>query len=105
VNPLQIKKDERGCVFEIHLRPRSSKNEVSGIREGRLEVKVTAPPVNGQANKKCCLLLSEFLGLSRGSVEVIKGTRSRFKWVRIATVSFDVLERKVAQALAQEGES
>jgi uncharacterized protein (TIGR00251 family) len=100
MNLLLIKKDEKGCMMEVHLRPRASRDEISGISDGRLDVRVTAPPVAGAANKRCVALLSEFLGVSKGSVEVVKGNRSRFKRIRIKNLSCAVVREKMANAIA-----
>ncbi len=44
----------------IKLIPRSSKNEIVGLQEdGRLKIKITAPPVDGWANAALVEFLSK----------------------------------------------
>lgn len=59
--------------------PKSKRNEVAGIRNGRLMVKVTAPPEDGKANEAIVKLLARTLGLTARDVEVAAGAASREK--------------------------
>jgi len=44
-----------------------------------LKVKLTAPPVDGKANKALIELLATRLGVSKTRIEIISGRRSRLK--------------------------
>jgi uncharacterized protein (TIGR00251 family) len=46
-------------------------------------VKVTAPPVEGLANKALVALLSEKLGIAKKDIEITSGKSSRLKSLRI----------------------
>jgi uncharacterized protein (TIGR00251 family) len=63
--------------------PRSSRNEFVGTVGDTIKVKVTAPPLEGQANKALIALIAKKLGIPRGNIEIISGKRSRLKTVRI----------------------
>jgi uncharacterized protein (TIGR00251 family) len=69
--------------IKIRLIPRSSRNEIFGREEDRYKVKVTAPPVEGMANKALIGLLAEKLGVPKRAIEITAGTTSRTKTVRI----------------------
>ena len=60
------------------------RNEVGGERDGRLIVRTTAAPVDDKANEATRKLVAEHLGVSRRSVEVVSGHRSRDKVLRIS---------------------
>ena len=60
----------------------------------RVEDKVTAPPVDGAANRALVHFLAETLGCPRSSVQIIHGQSSRHKTVAIAGMS-------AAEALAR----
>lgn len=64
--------------------PRSSKNEVVKIAEGEYKVKLTAPPVDGHANKMLLDILSDYFGVSKSSLQIIGGKSTRVKIVEIA---------------------
>jgi len=51
--------------------------------DGTLKVKLTAPPVDGEANKKLIELLSKEFGVAKSKVKIVKGEASRRKVVEI----------------------
>jgi uncharacterized protein (TIGR00251 family) len=75
------------------LQPRASRNEILGIAEGRLKVRVQAPPVGGAANKQCRDLLAKTLRLSKARVTLLKGEKARDKVFLLSGIAAtDVLE-------------
>jgi uncharacterized protein len=70
-------------TINIRLTPRASRNELLGGDEEGYRVRVSAPPVEGLANKALVVLLSEKLGIAKGDIEITSGKRSRHKTVRI----------------------
>ncbi len=64
--------------------PRSSRNEVIGLAEGEYKVKLTAPPVDGEANKMLIHLLARFFKVSKSSVEIIGGKSAKIKIIEIS---------------------
>lgn len=71
-------------VLSLHIQPRASKNEVCGIQDNALKVRLTSPPVDGAANKLCREFIASLFDVSKSSVEIISGETSRFKRVRIS---------------------
>ena len=63
--------------------PRAARDELAGMRDGRLLVRVTAPPLEGRANTAVCALLAKTVGVPKGAVSVVRGEASRDKRVRI----------------------
>lgn len=63
--------------------PRSSKNEVTRISEGEYKVKLTAPPVDGQANTMLIKILAEHLGVSKSCLTIIGGKSAKTKIIEI----------------------
>lgn len=82
----------------IKLTPRSSRNEILGLEGDTYKIRVTAPPVDGMANKGLIALLAEILGIPKRDIEITGGKSSRLKTVRIHGLS----EAAIAQALAPE---
>ena len=62
---LQITEIEGGIRIEIKVQPRSAKNMIVGEQEGKLKIKITAPPVEGEANKMLIDFLSRYLKLPK----------------------------------------
>lgn len=75
--------------LRVHVQPRASRCEIVGWREesqGResealpvLAVRLTAPPVEGAANRACRDFLAEALGVKRAQVTLLSGEKSREK--------------------------
>ena len=69
--------------IRVRLIPRASRDEIAGWRDDRLLVRVSAPPVEGKANRALRKLLAKRLGIAQGRVEIARGERSRDKLVAI----------------------
>jgi uncharacterized protein (TIGR00251 family) len=82
---LKIEKMEN-ITIKVFLQPRSSKNEIVGPYRDGIKVKVTAPPVEGKANKVLIQFLSKELGIPPSSIEILKGHHSREKTLRISGI-------------------
>ena len=63
--------------------PRSSRNEVTKIAEGEYKVKLTAPPVDGEANKMLISVLSEYFGVPKSSLTIVGGKSVKTKIIEI----------------------
>ena len=68
----------------IRVITRARRSGVDGEREGRVLVRLTAPPVEGAANAALCRLIADRAGVPKGQVEVVRGRTSRDKVVRVA---------------------
>jgi len=55
---------EKGLLLDVLVQPRASRNEIVGIHDGCLKIRLAAPPVEGAANKACVEFLAEVLGVS-----------------------------------------
>lgn len=72
--------------LKVKVIPLAKENRVVGYQDDVLKVKVTAPPVGGKANKAVVKLLAHALGTKKGNVEIIRGSKSREKLIRIRDV-------------------
>lgn len=68
----------------VRLTPRAGRDVIDGVdSEGRLRVRVAAPPVDGAANDALLRLLAVALAVPRGSVALENGATSRVKRIRL----------------------
>jgi uncharacterized protein (TIGR00251 family) len=72
-----------GIILSLHIQPRASKNEVCGVLDNALKIRLTSPPVDGAANKLCREFLADIFDVPRSAVEIIAGETSRHKRVYI----------------------
>ena len=78
VSHLVIKHQE-GTVIRVYVQPKASKNEIAGVQEGALKVRLTAPPIEGKANKECTGFLAKLFKLPKSNIEILQGRKSRHK--------------------------
>jgi len=79
----QIKEVAGGVQVKIRVQPRASKNQIVGWMEDALKVRLTAPPVEGEANAALLRFIAEYFGLPRSEVVLVTGATSRQKVIRI----------------------
>ncbi|MDP1709635.1 MAG: DUF167 domain-containing protein [Candidatus Komeilibacteria bacterium] len=66
-------------IIKIRVTPRAKKNQILGWNGDVLRVHVTAPPVDGKANKALVDFLAEEWGVAKSSIKIIKGETAREK--------------------------
>ena len=79
--------------LRVRVTARAGRDELVGLRDGVLHVRVSAPPVDGKANQAVCRLIAKAVGVGRTSVRVVKGERSRDKVVEIDGVETEAALR------------
>ncbi|WP_307402798.1 DUF167 domain-containing protein [Desulfofundulus luciae] len=90
-------REEKGAVvFKVRVQPRAARNELAGIFEDALKVRLTAPPVEGEANEACRDFLARLLGVPRARVEIVAGYTGRNKLVRVQGVSVEKVRSLMA---------
>jgi uncharacterized protein len=80
----------------VRVQPRASRNEVMGWQAGALRVRVTAPPLEGEANRAVIALLARALRVREAALKVIHGARGRDKLVRVDGLSLPEIEARLA---------
>ena len=76
-----------GVRIDLRVIPRSPRTTIDGVRDGRLLVRVTAPPVDEAANDAVVETLARVLDVPKRSIRIGKGTTSRNKTVEVAGMS------------------
>ena len=78
-----IEEKDNAIAFKVFVQPKSARNMIIGCHGDALKIKLTAPPVDGAANKMCIKFFSKILGISKSSIEIQSGHASRTKILRI----------------------
>lgn len=94
-SPNCIKKVENGVVLFIRLTPNSSKDDFIGYCDEYVKIKVSAPPNENRANKKLLSFLSDTFNLSKSSVEIVSGDKSRLKKVLLKNIDEEKVKQKI----------
>lgn len=86
---LAITETAEGVTFVVHVQPRASRNEICGVHDTEMRLRLTSPPVEGAANKRCSDFLAKLLGIAKSRVVLIAGDKSRHKTIRVEGVTAD----------------
>ena len=87
------KAPEPQAVLSIRIQPRASKNGIGVMENGKLKIRLTAPPVDGAANEALVKFLADTLSVPKSQVEIVSGHTAREKIVRITGISSDAADR------------
>ena len=90
---LTYDENQASCKVSCHIQPKSSRNALVGIHDGKLKIALTAPPVDGQANSMLIKFLSSFLDKPKRDIEIVSGESSRSKIVLIKNINDDDLAK------------
>lgn len=72
-----------GVSIDLLVSPRASRARLGPVHGDRIKIAVTAPPVDGAANKAVVEVIARALGVAKSAVEVTAGHSSRRKTVRV----------------------
>jgi len=78
-----LKQDVDDLLLRLVLQPKASRDAFVGLLGDELKVAITAPPVDGQANKHLIKFLSKQFKVPKSAIIVEKGQLNRHKLVRI----------------------
>ncbi|MFH1663086.1 MAG: DUF167 domain-containing protein [Chloroflexota bacterium] len=84
---------ENKTIISVRVYPNANKNEVVSFISDILRIRISAPPVNGKANKELIAFLSRLFGISKDSVSIIKGHTNRNKLISIDGLSQDSISK------------
>ncbi len=85
------------ATLSVRVQPRASRNEVAGLVGETLKIRLTAPPVEGEANAACLKFLADLLDLAPSRLEILRGERSRTKVIRITGLTQDEVRARLSR--------
>lgn len=84
---LDLQSRDGSLIFFVRVQPRASKDEVAGIVDRALKIRLQAPALEDRANIALCELLSRLLKTPKSAVRILSGDRSRIKRVEVRGVT------------------
>lgn len=75
---------KEGVLLTCRVLPSASRTEISELDDAAVRIKVTAPPVEGKANKAVADFLAKKFKLPKSRVKIVKGESGRRKTVLLA---------------------
>lgn len=97
MSPLAVARGR--VVLRVHVQPGAKDEGPAGLHDGRLKLRVSAPPVDGAANERVVDVVARLFGLRRADVEIVGGATSRRKDVALAGIELAAAQR-VLEGLA-----
>ena len=92
-----------GAALAVRVVPRSKREEISAILDdGTLKIRITAPPVEGKANRALIEFLSRVLDVPKSSIEIIAGEKGKNKLVAILDLDAQVVNQRILDWLHPE---
>ena len=89
-------------LLRVRVIPRARANALTVDAAGTLRARLTAPPVEGAANRALLDLLARKLGLKRGDLTLVRGERGRDKLVAVAAAAAVGLEARIRLLAAHD---
>ena len=83
---LELRESASGTTLRVRVQPRAAKDEIAGVRQGALVVRLKAPPVDGAANEALARFLGRALGVPPSAVRIVRGGSGRDKLVAVAGI-------------------
>jgi uncharacterized protein len=74
-------------TFSVRVQPRASKDEIAGVMNGALKIRLQAPAVENRANEALVEFLADLLKTPKSAVRILGGEHSRIKRIEIRGVT------------------
>jgi uncharacterized protein len=94
-----VNETTKGATFAVKVHPRARKNAITGTVGDALKVALTAPPVEGKANRAVIEFFADFFEIPRSSVSIASGETSRNKLIRVSGISAQRVRERLSAAL------
>lgn len=86
----------RGTVtFPVRVQPRARRDEIAGVMDGALKVRLCAPALENRANEALVEFLAAVLKRPKSAVRIRSGEQSRNKRVELFGVTREEVEALV----------
>jgi len=91
---------KKGAALAIRVTPRASRNEiVEVLSDGTVRIRLTAPPVESQANQALVKFLADVLDVPPSRIEIVAGITGRDKLVSITDMDAETVHQKILHHL------
>ena len=94
---LELETREGAVILAVRVQPRASKDEIAGVMDGALKVRLRAPALEDRANEALCEFLAELLKTPKAAVRILSGHHSRGKRVEVRGIT----EQQILELVGQ----
>lgn len=75
---------DKDLIINVRIQPKASQDSFAEILDNRLKIRITAPPVDGKANKHLTNFLAKQFKVTKASVNILSGETGRNKRIKIS---------------------
>lgn len=97
----RIEKGASGAVLSVRVQPRAKRAGFAGLHGDALKLAVTAPPVEGEANRAVVEYLAKVCGVPKTSLRIVRGETGRDKAVEFTTLGPEELRDRLRALLSE----
>ena len=76
-------------IINVYLQPGAKKNELLGLYNNALKIRLNVPPIEGRANKALIKLIAELFHVPIRQVALVRGQQSKHKVLTIKGSTHD----------------
>jgi len=76
-------KAEKPLLIKVKVQTKARQASVERLQAQEFRVRVTSPPVKGEANRQVIKLLARYFGVPQGAVTILQGRTSSHKTIAI----------------------
>jgi uncharacterized protein (TIGR00251 family) len=88
-----IKEKENSVLINVKVQPRAAKNEIAGVIGDAVKLRVTSPPVDGEANAAVIKIFKNLFRVPNNAISITGGLTSRNKTVEITGVTSEEVKK------------
>jgi len=90
-------------TLTLYVQPRASRARITGLHDGSLRLALTAPPVEGQANRQVINFLAKLFRIPKSAITIIAGEQGRTKRLRVTGISLGEAAAILSPLLGNSG--
>lgn len=75
---------DRDLILKVRIQPKASSDAFAEVLDARLKIRITAPPVDGKANKQLTAFLAKQFKVSKSRIHILSGDAGRNKRIKIS---------------------
>jgi uncharacterized protein (TIGR00251 family) len=87
-----VRETHDAVLLKVKVICRSARNEISGVRNGELVVRIKAVPERGKANRELVAFLAKELSIPKASIRIQSGKSAQHKLLCFPVQARDALE-------------
>jgi len=91
----QVKEKQTGLEVPLHVQVRARRDEIAGVHNGALRLRISAPPVDDAANRAIVAFFASLLAIPKSRLQIVSGQKSRDKVLRIEGMTLDELRSRI----------